>query len=239
MAKPWRPYPSFFFSMSLLALAVTVIGFGKTFFIPLARNTFSAPLIIHIHGALAFSWILLFLIQSVLIHFRNIRLHIKLGYTGIFITAGVAITMVPAGAVEVSRNLAAGADESSYSTILGTLLSAILFLTMVAAGIWQRKKPEYHKRWLLLATIVVLWPAWFRFRHYFPAVPRPEIWFGLVAPQSLILVGWICDYSKNRTVHPVLKLGGLFVILEQWTELLLFDTAGWRQLSKALYFTIS
>lgn len=235
MAKPWQSYPSFFFVMALLALAVVLTGFAKTFFIPLAQNSFEAPLVIHIHGAFAFGWIFLFLIQNFLIHARNYRLHQQLGYSGIFIAAGVMITMIPAGAVEVSRNLRLGMGESAYSTLTGVLTSGLLFFLLVLAGIWQRKKPEAHKRWLLLSTILVLWPAWFRFRHYFPGVPRPDIWFGIVLADSLILVAWIRDYIKMGRIHPVLKYAGLFLILEQSTEVLLFDSPNWRSLAKTVY----
>lgn len=235
MPKPWRTYPSFFFVMSLLALAVAFTGFAKTFFIPLAQKSFTAPLIIHIHGVFAFGWLFLFLIQNFLIHTRNYRTHQMLGFFGLFIAGGVLVTMVSAGAVEVSRNLREGAGESAYSTGLGVATSGLLFFLLVLAGIAQRKKPEAHKRWLLLSVIVVLWPAWFRFRHYFPGIPRPDIWFGVVMADSLILVAWIRDYIKTGRIHPVLKYAGLFIILEQCTEILLFDSPNWRSLAKSLY----
>jgi hypothetical protein len=88
---------------------------------------------------------------------------------------------------------------------------------------------------MLLATIVVLWPAWFRLRHYFPSVPRPEIWFALVLADSLIVVSWIWEKIKFGKVHPVMKYVGLFIIVEQTFEVWAFDSVTWRLLSKWTY----
>ncbi len=226
---------SFFIIMALVGLLAAIIGFSKTFFIPVANGSFNAPLAIHVHGGFAFAWIILFVIQPVLIHFNNYRLHQLLGILGLLIAGGVAITMIPAGVFVVHRELRQGLGEFSYSGLLGVILSGLIFFLLVLAGVANRKKPETHKRLMLLATIVVLWPAWFRFRHYFPSVPNPEIWFGLVLADSLIIIAWIWDKIKNGSVHPVLKYVGTFIIIEQSLEVALFGTLAYQQAAKWLY----
>ena len=221
--------------MAIVGLLAVLTGFAKTFIIPAVTHTFSAPFIIHVHGAFASAWILLFLTQTFLIHFHRYNVHRVLGYSGIFIAAGVVLTMVPAGLVEVNKNLAIGFGDSAYSSILGVITSGILFFSFMLAGILKRTSPETHKRLLLLATIVVLWPAWFRFRHYFPSVPHPEIWFALVLADSLIVVAWIWDKMRNGVIHPSLKYGGLFIILEQSFEVMVYDSPWWRQAAIWIY----
>ena len=98
---------------------------------------------------------------------------------------------------------------------LGVLTSGILFVALVTAGIVARRDRESHARWLLLATPVVIWPAWFRFRHWFSDVPRPDIWFGVVLSFSWIVVAMLRDKLVRGSVHPVLLFGGSAVILEQ------------------------
>lgn len=53
---------SFYMGMALLGLAVAVGGFSKTFFAPIIAGTFDAPMVVHLHGAAAFSWVLLFFV---------------------------------------------------------------------------------------------------------------------------------------------------------------------------------
>ena len=231
-----RSAPSFFIFIAIIGLLAVLIGFGKTFIVPTAKGTFSAPLIIHIHGAFAFSWILLFLLQTTLIHYRKYSLHKTLGMLGVFVAAGVMVTMILVGKYVVGRDLSHGLGDFSYSSLTGNITSAIMFFLFVLFGILKRKNAASHKRLMLLATIVVLWPAWFRFRHYFPSVPRPDIWFALVLADSLIIFSWIWDKFRNGTIHPVLKYGGLFIILEQTFEVIAFDSPTWRSVAKWIYY---
>lgn len=227
--------PSFFLIMSFVGLLAAIIGFGKTFFLPVANGTFNAPFVIHLHGALAFAWVILFVFQPALIRSENYRLHQYLGVLGLLIAAGISVTMIPAGIFVVDRDLNQGLGEFAYSSLLGVVTSGILFLTLVLAGIVNRKRPQTHKRLMLLATIVVLWPAWFRFRHYFPSVPRPDIWFGLVLADSLIIISWIWDRIRNGSIHPVFKYVGTFIIIEQSMEVALFGTPAYQSAAKWLY----
>lgn len=227
--------PSFFWWMALVGILAVLIGFAKTFIIPMANNAFKAPVIIHVHGAFAFAWIILFLLQTTLIYFNKYNLHAQLGIAGVFIAAGVTGTMIPAAVFVVTRDLSQGLGEFAYSTLLGVITSGLMFLALVIAGVVNRNRAAAHKRFMLLSVIVVLWPAWFRFRHYFPSVPNPEIWFALVLADSLIIVAWIWDKLKNGSVHWVFKYVGLFIILEQTFEVIVFDHPIWRSISKQIY----
>ena len=62
----------FFLYMSLGFLAVALIGFSTTFFLPLARGTFVAPPIVYAHGVLLFAWLIFFIAQASLIRVRNV-----------------------------------------------------------------------------------------------------------------------------------------------------------------------
>lgn len=227
--------PSFFLWIAIVGLLAALIGFSKTFFIPMSNGSFKAPIIIHIHGAFAFAWILLFLTQTSLIHYRKYSLHQTLGFLGFFIATGVLVTLIPTSLHVVQRDLKQGLGEMSYSSLLGVIISGMLFFVLVVSGILKRKSPATHKRLMLLSTIVVLWPAWFRFRHFFPSIPNPEIWFALVLSDSLIIFSWIWDKMKNGFIHPVLKYVGLFIIVEQTIEVIMFDSPLWRSASKWIY----
>ena len=108
-------------------------------------------------------------------------------------------------------------------------------MSLVTAGILARKDREAHARWLLLATLVVLWPAWFRFRHYFPGVPRPDVWFGYVLAFIWIPIAAIRDRIVRGAVHPVIAWGGLAVMAEQAFEIVAFDSPWWRAIARVLY----
>lgn len=225
----------FFLIMGIVGLIAIFVGFSKPFIIPVAQQTFEAPLSIYIHGALSLAWVLFFTIQSSLIHVKNYKLHIRMGFAGIFLALATSLSLHPVAKFVVERDLRLGLGEMAYSNSISLLTTGLMFLLLVGFAIYYRRERTIHKRLLLLATIVLLWPAWFRFRHFFPNVPRPEIWFGLVLSDSLIIIAWIWDKISNKKVHPALLYPGIAIIVEQTIEVFLYDSPIWRTVGKLLY----
>jgi hypothetical protein len=225
----------FYVAIAAVTIVAVAVGFGRTYAAPMASGTFQGPTILHVHGTLALCWVLLFLSQPLLIRIRRQAVHRRLGRLGLPLAFGVAVTMVPAGVYQASRDAAAGGGPTSISSLLGVVTSAILFLTLVTCGILARRDREAHARWLLLATLVVAWPAWFRWRHWFPSVPRPDIWFAVVIPYLWVVVAMLRDRMVRGAVHPVLAVAGTAVVLEQSLEVLAFDSPPWRAAAQFLY----
>lgn len=221
--------------MGGVALLAVIGGFGRTYAVPMARGTFAAPWVVHLHGALAVSWVALFVAQPLLVRWGALRVHRKIGRAGLPLALGVAVTMIPAGVFQATRDAAAGAGDTGISTLLGVFTSGVLFVSLVTAGIVTRRNREAHSRWMLLATLVVIWPAWFRFRHWFPAVPRPDVWFGVVLSYIWIVLAMLRDRITRGAVHAVLAYGGTAVIIEQSLEVLAFDRPWWRAVAKSMY----
>lgn len=218
--------------MGGVVLLAVAIGFGRTYAVPVAHGTFAAPSWVHVHGALALTWVLLFLTQTVLLRTHAARWHRRIGVVGLPLALAVASSMVPAGMVQVAREIKAGADASS---MLGVVTTGVIFAALVTAGILARRDREAHARWMLLATLHLVWPAWFRVRHYFPTVPQPEVWFGFVLPYLWIGVAAARDYRVRKSVHPVFRWGGTAVVVEQGLELLAFGSPWWRATAEGLY----
>ena len=229
--------PSFFVLLSLVGIGAVLVGFAKTFIYPLFAGTKTWPYSIYLHAMFVFGWIILFLVQSILVQRRNLKLHRQLGKVGFFIALGAAVSIIPAALFQCERELKQGLGQTAVSSILGAVLSSAIFFTLVALAIGYKRKPAIHKRLMLLATIVLLWPAWFRWRHYFPSVPRPDIWFGIVLADSLILLAFVWDWKRNTSIHPVLLFTGLAIIVEQTLEIILFDSPGWRIVANLIYET--
>ena len=230
-----RKRSKFFLFMGIVGVLAVLIGFAKTFFIPVAERSFKAPFAVYLHGFFAFAWILFFLSQSVLIHSGKVKLHMRMGILGVILALGTAVTLIPVGLFTVEKELRAGLGETAVSGILGMFTSGLMFLGIFMSGMIYRKQLQVHKRLMLLATIVVLWPAWFRFRHYFPGIERPDIWFAVVLADSLIIIAWVWDWLQNRRIHPVLLYVGMFIILEQTFEVMAFDSQPWRHAAKMVY----
>ena len=129
--------------------------------------------------------------------------------------------------------------QLALSTMIGTLTSLSIFVAFVVFGIAMRRRPDWHKRLMMLAAVTVLWPAFFRFRHLMPWVPRPDIWLALVLADLPILVAGMRDRLLYGRVHPVWAIFGTLLIVEQTIELMLFETGFWSGLGGLMFRLLS
>src|SRR5262249_39633700 len=112
------------------------------------------PLVV-VHGIAMFSWMVLFLVQSILILNDNPRLHMRIGVGG----AVLAAVMVPLGSVAAilsARNnpdlyQPLGGARFFLATMLGEMLS---FGILVAVAVICRRRPQIHRPMMLLASLM-------------------------------------------------------------------------------------
>jgi hypothetical protein len=224
-----------FIVMGLIALSAVLIGFQGTYVRPMQSGTFKAPAIVHWHGAFAMGWVLLFAVQPWLIRYNAVRVHRWLGLIGVALAIGVAVTMVPAQFFASTRDAMSGGGNVARAMILGAISSAAQFLLLVLGGALYARHGTIHKRLLLLATIVVIWPAWFRWRHVLPWVPNPDLWLGVVLADSLIVVAWLHDRFTRGHIQPVLLNVGVLLILLHLAEVSIIGHPLWVRTGVRVY----
>jgi hypothetical protein len=224
---------SFFFYLSLAFLSIAVVGFSTTFFFPLARGTFTAPLVIYIHGGLLFGWLAFFIAQASLVKYRGMQVHRSIGWFGLALSVAIVISGVAVGAFAARRDFAATGQDSAIAGFVNIIIEMMVFGALVAAAILSRRNPEAHKRFLVLATISALGPAWFRFRHFMPYVPHPLVTFSLVA-DSVLLVAIARDWLTLRRVHPVYLWVGGAMVAAHAIELMWGESPLWLRIGRWL-----
>lgn len=218
--------------LSIAFLAVALAGFSTTFFAPLARGRFTALPFVYLHATCLFGWLALLIAQSALVRSRNVALHRRLGWLGVAVIAGIVMSGVVVGALATRRDLASGATWP-YGAYVNIVIEMIVFGALAGSAIALRRRPEFHKRLLVLATISALGPAWFRFRHFLPFVPNPIVTFSLVADSvwvALMLREWV----TTKRVHPVYRWAGGAMFAVHALELAAAESAPWEQLGRAL-----
>lgn len=240
MANPWardRATP-FYLGFALVGLLVVMLGFGVTYALPMIRRSFSAPWYVHLHGGASLGWILLLIAQAVLIGRTRTALHRRLGLLALPIALLVWANGIATSVWAAERDLP---DLGSIATsaVAGTVTGLTLFVALVVAALLLRRRPDWHKRLMLLATIQLLWPAFFRLRHLLPSVPDPEIWLALVLAYSPIFVAAVRDQWRYGRIHPVWLFVGPALVLEQSLEVAFFDQGAHRWLGEWLYALFS
>ncbi len=216
-ASQRRVRPDFFVVMSIALVALVVFGFSHT--VPDDLATPGFPVFLAVHGTVFAAWMLLFVVQPALVAAGAIGVHRKLGWLGL----AIALAMVGLGGLAVWFGLVTGHLPPFYPHGLFLFRGAIglaVFLGLVIAAIVARRKPQWHKRLLLCATIVVTVPALER------SLPLPL--FGPTWPfivdgvaDTMLLIGPIVDLITRKRVHPAYLLGvGVVVFGQAATDLL-------------------
>ena len=169
--------PSFFFWMTFLMAFFVFTGFGMTYWIPLARGTFPpAPPIVHLHGFVFFTWMILLIVQATLVNTRNVALHRSLGTYGIAHATVILYTGALIQLLGVSRAIENGGTGPFDAAFLG-LMAVIGFAFLFTLAIRNVRKPEVHKRLILFAMLPILPPGVNRFYqvpfglNYIPVLP--------------------------------------------------------------------
>lgn len=216
----------FYRGAALFAIAVATAGFYLTYLQPITAGKFKGPTEAHLHGALLAAWLLLVAVQSFLLPG-----HRRLGWLAAFLAPAIAASTVALGVAATRRDLAAKVDIG----MAGNVTTPLLFMSCVLGALAMRRRPQWHKRLILIATVVVLWPAWFRWRHFLPWVPRPDLWLGLAATQLPMVLAMVRDHVHFGAIHPAYRWVGLPVIAEQAFEALMFGSSVWNRFGLWLY----
>ncbi|MFW6201648.1 MAG: hypothetical protein ACOC8B_03660 [Gemmatimonadota bacterium] len=143
--------------MAGLLLTITAVGFTPTFYL---RFLFEAPPLTPImvaHGVLSSLWILTFVSQVSLINGSRVRLHRRVGPV-----AGIIAGAMLASGVLLLHSIIQSADDLTAELarigplVWGNLAILAAFATFVVLGLWFRRRPDTHKRLMLLATVSMM-----------------------------------------------------------------------------------
>jgi hypothetical protein len=219
----------FFVATAGLCVFFAFGGFSTTYFVPLATDSLRevAP-VVHIHGVLFFAWTLLLLAQTLLVASGRTAPHRSVGLAGISLATAMVIFGSIVSLLANARRVRAGELARAYDLGFGNTVAMVAFGTMFALAIRSVRRPDRHKRWMLLATCMLLnAPVGRLYRPLFaPGPPSPWLVFATV---DAILVA--CLVHDRRTLgrpHPVTLLGGSVLLGAQFLRSVVASTPMWR-----------
>lgn len=197
-----RPRRGFYVALSIVVMLIAFVGFWPTYFGSLLSGGVDAILIIHVHAAIYVGWLVLFTTQSLLAATGHRAAHVRLGQFGI----GYGILVFVAGLVVAftmfGLRVREGQLELAQARLLGPLLDMALFTPLFGAAVYYRRRPELHKRLMIVATTSLLIAAVGRIQF----LPRNVLLF-LFVWLSPILLAMSYDFLKRRIVHPAYLVG--------------------------------
>ena len=223
-----------FYGGMAVAMGLTVLaGFASTYYLRILAGGPTATLsggpfttLVHVHGALFTTWVLLFVVQTALVSSRRVAVHRRLGVAGGVLAAAMVVAGTSIAIATAARGSApVGVDPLAFLAI--PLFDMVLFTTFVAAALALRRDKETHKRLMLLAYVSIIVAAVARL----PGVLRlgPPAFFGLSF--LFVVVAAIYDFLSRRRVHKVYLWGGALILISVPVRLAVSETGAWRVLA--------
>ncbi len=244
-AHTWSVRDRWFFNSMAVAAALVVFGgFAPTYYL---KGLYATPILSplrHLHGIVFTLWIVLFLAQTTLIAAGRTAVHRRLGMVGgllaaamLVVGAALAIAAAKYPSEQSVASVAQGFPPPLVFLVI-PLTDLAVFAVFIASGVYNRRKPDIHKRLMLLATIAILPAALGRL-----VFPGGVLGFlGLpVSPLTLtgltaLFVGacLIHDRMALGRVHPASLWGGAFLLASQLLRLFVGGTAAWLTFARWL-----
>jgi hypothetical protein len=188
----------FYSGMAILLCVCVYIGFSPTYF---QAGMLRAPLpspILHIHGAVFTLWMLLFVVQAALISARRVKWHRSFGTVAFCLPPIMIVLGVIAAIDALHRGVKIGPLDPAVSAAIP--LIGIVGFTIVIYASWRaRRRPDAHKRLILIATSDLVAAAFGRFpwdRIGFPPAAGAVTGLGI-----LLLILVVYELISIRRIH--------------------------------------
>jgi hypothetical protein len=214
----------FYFSMALLMGALSLWGFSRTVDARLLHAKPPRPVLLWIHGVAFTAWIVLFITQSALVRVRKVSVHRTLGWLG----AALAAIMVVSGfvvSVVMIRFDVTVLNLKNVARFLPILwCDMFIFGACMALAVYFRKRPEYHRRLVFMASCQLMQAAFVRF-HY---IGYHDLFYP--ALDVLIVAGVLRDLVVDRRVGKVyLYVFPAMLVLQAFASYLERGNPSWWQ----------
>lgn len=228
---PRHPWDRYFFLAYVAIIWVGILaGFVPEIVKHVSSNDPAFPIIIHVHGAVFVSWLLLLTLQALLIRTHQLKLHRRIGVVGPYL-AGTMLIVGLITSLTMDRLELTG-PESNPGFLSVQLLDLTEFGILAFAAYAARNLPSAHKRLILLATLSIADAGFARWLG-------PSLEFGhgafysfvdLFLPTCLLVLGiGAYDLVTRRRLHPAYVAGATLIIGSQITASWLYHDAAWTR----------
>jgi len=229
----------FYLAMGVGLSAIVAAGFGPGYYARLSGAASSAgaaplPAFVHVHAALFAGWMLLLIAQAGLIARERLSLHRTLGTVSalllppmLWLGYRTAVYGAQHGHPFANGKAVDVPFADGYGFLIVPLADLLLFVGFVAAALYFRRRPEWHKRLMVLAVIGgFLWPAITRIPHVVGNLP---LMFGvLCVPLAAAL---LYDLKTRGRPHAANVIGTVAIVASLPLRQAIGGTQAWHDLA--------
>ena len=214
----------FYVGISVVVATTVFAGFARTYFL---KSYFASPPLIpllHLHGLVFTTWIVLLLTQTTLVAANRTDVHRRLGIIGAVIAVMMVVVGMMTAIIRAKQGAAPPGGPPPLVFLAIPLFDMLVFSGLVAVDFCFRRRPDVHKRLMVLATISILAAAIARL-PFGILKAGPPAFFGLT---DLFIVACVLyDLIARGRIHRATVWGGLIIFLSQPLRLIISGTSAW------------
>jgi len=222
--------PRFYVGVAAFMTLMVLVGFWPSYFGQFLRSGLpDRPWVIHLHGLIFVGWMVLLVAQVILVAGGRTQAHRRVGTFGIaygFLVLAMGLVVSIAAPVLHFR-----AGEQTLDAAAGFVIiplgDMVLFAGFLIAAVIYRRRPEIHKRLMLLATNALLFAAAGRLSNFISLPAATVLWL------SPVLLGMLYDKWAHGKVHRI-YLFGLVILMVGFTRIFLTQSEAWLPIGRRL-----
>ena len=229
-----------FLWLAILSLLIAVVGFTPTYWAQLPAGTTNASPLIHLHALAFTAWPLLLVSQALRIERGKLRNHRIWGIAGISLATIMLIVGIATAVVAMQARLANGEGDAARAFLIVPITGVGVFYLYFMAAAFNFTRPEWHKRFVIVATSSVLQAAVARFVFFakhgigpgvrpssFPVVPVTAPLVGSLLLDLMVVFGMVIDWRRDGRPHPAWLWGLAGLLVVQGARAPLSSTSAW------------
>ena len=231
----------FYVWMAATFVLIAFGGFIPTYWAKLASGTFGGHPILHIHGMIFFTWTLFYFAQTSLVAAGRTPDHRAWGMAGISLATAMGFTVVLAAINSIKVAEAMGLGDAARRFSVVSLTALVLFGVLFTLAIVNTRRPEVHKRLMILSMLPLMQAATARiFLTFFapPGAVGPPPVFVAVPPGLLVcllgVVAMVHDWRTQGKVHRVYLIGLPIVVAQILLSVPVGASAQWMAIARAV-----
>ena len=191
----------------------------------------NATPVIHVHGGLLMTWMLLLIVQPLLIHFGKASLHRAIGQVSWVLGPLIIISLFLVGRGGYQRGLGAIPEHLNLTFIALDMRGLLSFAIFWSLAMINRKQPYSHMRYMIATGILAIAPGLSRgLGHNFGLDIGTTMTIADVVDLSIVAVLLGVDVYRKKNYKPFLIV--FLVLLIGAALWQLRDTSGWQTFAK-------
>lgn len=229
-----------FLWLAILALLIAVLGFTPTYWSQLPAGTTNASPLVHLHAFAFTAWPLLLVSQALRIDRGKVHNHRTWGLVGISLATVMLLVGIATAVVAMETRLAHGEGDAARAFLIVPFTGVSVFYLFLMAAALNVTRPDWHKRFVIVATSSVLQAAMARFAFFavhgmgpgmrptsFPSAPATAPLVGSLLLDLMVVYGMVVDWRRDGRPHPAWLWGLTILLVVQFGRAPLSATPAW------------